>query len=103
LTYFGLGSDAPVAAPAYLRSYYAFLGPIADVVAAAAPTDPDAVRGLAAAFAQTGADELIFLPTSAGAEQLDLLADAVDAYLAPNASGKAQRAKREQHAQAGPA
>lgn len=86
LTYFGLGEDAPQETPAYLRSYYEFIGPIAEMVATTAPTNPEGIRGAIAAYADAGADELIFLPTVGAIEELELLADAARLSL-PAASG----------------
>lgn len=88
LTYFGLGATAATSTPAYLRSYYAFIGPYAEVVATSAPTDIDGIHRAIDAYAEAGADELVFLPTVAGAEQLELLAGAV---LTDTASGNAPR------------
>lgn len=77
LCYFALGDDAERAADWYLHDYYAFLGDIADQIAAGAATDADAIRGYRDAFAEAGADELICFPCSTDPEQIDLLADAV--------------------------
>lgn len=76
LTYYGLGADAPDVTPDYLRDYYAFIGPAAERVATSAPTDSEGIRRAINAFADAGADELIFLPTLRGSDQLDLLASA---------------------------
>jgi hypothetical protein len=76
LTYFGLGATAVTSTPAYLRRYYAFIGPVAEVVATSAPIDAEGIRGAIDAFAGAGADELVFLPTVPGPEQLELLAAA---------------------------
>lgn len=80
LTYYGLGNDSATVTPAYLRDYYAFIGPIAEVVATSAPTDAEAVDRAITAYADAGADELLFLPTIPGAEQLELLAAATAPY-----------------------
>jgi alkanesulfonate monooxygenase SsuD/methylene tetrahydromethanopterin reductase-like flavin-dependent oxidoreductase (luciferase family) len=76
LTYFGLGATAPSSTPAYLRRYYAFIGPAAEAVATSAPTDTAGIRDAIDTFADTGVDELVFLPTVPGSEQLELLAAA---------------------------
>jgi hypothetical protein len=39
--------------------------------------DPDTARGYRDAFAEAGANELIYFPTSTDPGQVDLLADAV--------------------------
>ena len=78
LGYFALGDDAEENAKAYLTDYYAFLGEeTANMIAAGAATDADAVRGYLEAFEAAGCGELILFPSSADAEQADLLADAV--------------------------
>ena len=64
-------------ADGYLGHYYAFLGDIAGQIAASAAVSPEMVRGYAAAFAEVGCDELIFVPTSSSLEQVGLLAEAV--------------------------
>jgi alkanesulfonate monooxygenase SsuD/methylene tetrahydromethanopterin reductase-like flavin-dependent oxidoreductase (luciferase family) len=74
LTYFGLGAAAPSVTPDYLRSYYAFIGPAAEAVARAAPTDAAGIRSAIDAFAAAGVDELVLLPTLSGPEQLEELA-----------------------------
>jgi alkanesulfonate monooxygenase SsuD/methylene tetrahydromethanopterin reductase-like flavin-dependent oxidoreductase (luciferase family) len=77
LAYFALGPDARALADGYLGSYYAFLGDIAGQIAASAAVSPEMVRGYAAAFAEAGCDELIFVPASSSLEQVSLLAEAV--------------------------
>jgi alkanesulfonate monooxygenase SsuD/methylene tetrahydromethanopterin reductase-like flavin-dependent oxidoreductase (luciferase family) len=77
LAYFALGPDARQAADTYLKRYYAFMGPVADQIAAGAAVSPDQVRGAAAAFAQAGCDELIFVPCSSELDQVGLLAGAL--------------------------
>jgi alkanesulfonate monooxygenase SsuD/methylene tetrahydromethanopterin reductase-like flavin-dependent oxidoreductase (luciferase family) len=77
LAYFALGDGAEQAAAAYLRDYYAFLGEYADMIAGAAAKDAATVKQYAAAFAEAGCDELIFMPCSPDPGQVDLLADAV--------------------------
>src|SRR5580692_9167140 len=77
LAYFALGADARALAEGYLGLYYAFLGDIAGQIAASAAVSPEMVKGYAAAFAEAGCDELIFVPTSSSPEQLALLAAAV--------------------------
>ena len=77
LAYFALGPDARALADGYLGHYYAFLGDIAGQIAASAAVSPEMVKGYAAAFAEAGCDELIFVPTSSSLEQVGLLAEAV--------------------------
>jgi alkanesulfonate monooxygenase SsuD/methylene tetrahydromethanopterin reductase-like flavin-dependent oxidoreductase (luciferase family) len=75
LAYFALGSTARADADAYLRDYYAFLGPYADRVAAGAAVGDHAVREQVAAFLAAGCDELILFPSSTDPAQVDLLAE----------------------------
>ena len=76
LLYFALGDDAERMARDSLRDYYAFLGDIADQIAAGAATDGDTVKQRLAAFEAAGADEVICFPTSPDLGQVDLLAEA---------------------------
>jgi alkanesulfonate monooxygenase SsuD/methylene tetrahydromethanopterin reductase-like flavin-dependent oxidoreductase (luciferase family) len=73
--YFALGGDG--AGAAYLRDYYAFTGPFAEKVAAANLTTPGAVRDFVRGYEEEGCDELVLLPTVAGLDQLERLAELV--------------------------
>jgi alkanesulfonate monooxygenase SsuD/methylene tetrahydromethanopterin reductase-like flavin-dependent oxidoreductase (luciferase family) len=75
LGYYALGPDGGHAAHSYLTDYYAFLGPLAEQIAAGALTEPDAVRRTADEFAEAGCDELILFPCSSDPGQVDRLAD----------------------------
>jgi alkanesulfonate monooxygenase SsuD/methylene tetrahydromethanopterin reductase-like flavin-dependent oxidoreductase (luciferase family) len=78
LAYYALGDGAREAADAYLKDYYAFLGPdIAGMVAGGAATDAGTVRQYVEAFAAAGCGELILFPCSPDPGQVDLLADAI--------------------------
>lgn len=77
LAYFGLGPDARAQADGYLLDYYGFLGDIAGQIAGSAAVTPDMVKSYAAAFEASGCDELIFVPTGSGPEQVELLAEAI--------------------------
>jgi len=77
LAYYALGPDARALADGYLGHYYAFLGDFAGQIAAGAAVSPEMIKGYAAAFAEVGCDELIFVPTSSSLEQLELLAEAL--------------------------
>jgi alkanesulfonate monooxygenase SsuD/methylene tetrahydromethanopterin reductase-like flavin-dependent oxidoreductase (luciferase family) len=78
LCYYGLGEGAREAADAELKHYYAWLGDeLANMIAQSAAVDPDTARGYRDAFAEAGANELIYFPTSTDPGQVDLLADAV--------------------------
>jgi len=77
LSYFSLGGEAERNADSYLRDYYAFLGDdLAAMVAGSAAKDADTVKQYIAAFEQSGADELVFFPSSSDPEQVDLLVEA---------------------------
>jgi hypothetical protein len=73
LTYFGFGPDALAAGERYLSDYYGDWGP---GMAAGMPKDDAAVAETVRAFAAVGVDELFFVPTTGGLEQLDLLISA---------------------------
>lgn len=78
LCYFALGDDAQDAANGALRDYYGILGEeIAGMIAGSAATDEGTAQGYRDAFAEAGADELIYFPCSTDPGQVDLLADAV--------------------------
>jgi len=76
LAYFALGPDARAQAEHYLLDYYAWLGDIANMIAAGAAIGPEMVRAYAAAFEANGCDEVIFVPTASRLEQVSLLAEA---------------------------
>lgn len=75
--YFALGPDAAERGGAYILDYYAFLGEAAQQRARAIPSTPEAVRQLARAFEDIGADELILWPTLADLDQIQRLAEVV--------------------------
>jgi alkanesulfonate monooxygenase SsuD/methylene tetrahydromethanopterin reductase-like flavin-dependent oxidoreductase (luciferase family) len=77
LSYFSLGADAEQAAQRYLGDYYAFLGEFADMIAAGALTETEALKQYVKAYSDAGCDELLLFPSSPDPEQVDLLADAV--------------------------
>jgi alkanesulfonate monooxygenase SsuD/methylene tetrahydromethanopterin reductase-like flavin-dependent oxidoreductase (luciferase family) len=77
LAYYALGPDARTLADNYLLNYYAFMGDIAQQIAAGAAVSAEMVRAYAAAFEANGCDEIIFVPTASRPDQLDLLAEAV--------------------------
>ena len=75
--YFGLGPQAAERGAAYLRHYYAFLGPMAETIAGGIPTTPEAIKGEIGAFRDVGMDELLLWPTADDLDQVDRLADLV--------------------------
>jgi alkanesulfonate monooxygenase SsuD/methylene tetrahydromethanopterin reductase-like flavin-dependent oxidoreductase (luciferase family) len=74
LGYVSLGPDGRERAQHYLRAYYAFAGPKAEMAAAGAITDAGRLRETIAAYAEAGCDELILFPCTTDAGQLDLIA-----------------------------
>lgn len=78
LAYFALGDTAHERVRGYLTEYYAFLGEqTAAAIAAGAVTDPATARARARDFAAAGCGELMFIPCDAGAEQVTMLAQAL--------------------------
>jgi alkanesulfonate monooxygenase SsuD/methylene tetrahydromethanopterin reductase-like flavin-dependent oxidoreductase (luciferase family) len=75
--YFSLGPSARPTADAYLLDYYAWLGPVADYIAADALTDPSALRTYVDGHAEAGCDELILFPCSTEIEEIDRLREAL--------------------------
>ena len=77
LAYFSLGERAEENVRENLMHYYAWLGEdIAKMIGDSAAKDADAVAQYVSAYEDLGCDELIFCPSAADAEQVDLLADA---------------------------
>jgi alkanesulfonate monooxygenase SsuD/methylene tetrahydromethanopterin reductase-like flavin-dependent oxidoreductase (luciferase family) len=75
LAYYSLGTDAEEDSMAYLRDYYAFLGPYADQIASGALRSESAIRAAVTAFEEIGITELYLDPTATGLDQVDRLAD----------------------------
>ncbi|MEV4441744.1 LLM class flavin-dependent oxidoreductase [Streptomyces sp. NPDC049577] len=75
--YVALGPDGAEHARAHMLSYYAYMGPMAERLAAGAVTDPGALRALVDAYAAAGCDELFLLSVTDDPDGLDLIADAV--------------------------
>jgi alkanesulfonate monooxygenase SsuD/methylene tetrahydromethanopterin reductase-like flavin-dependent oxidoreductase (luciferase family) len=75
--YYALGPNAAERAGAYIRDYYAFMGPMADTLAQSVPSSPDAIKGAIQGLADAGMDELVCWPCVAELDQVDRLADLV--------------------------
>jgi alkanesulfonate monooxygenase SsuD/methylene tetrahydromethanopterin reductase-like flavin-dependent oxidoreductase (luciferase family) len=75
--YFALGQGAIDEGARYLRDYYAFTGPFAEKIAAGNLTTPQAIVDFVRGYEEAGCDELVLLPTAAGLDQLDRLAEVV--------------------------
>jgi alkanesulfonate monooxygenase SsuD/methylene tetrahydromethanopterin reductase-like flavin-dependent oxidoreductase (luciferase family) len=77
LTYFSLG-DTVEASRSYLLDYYTPMGrATAQMIAGNAHRSREAIAGAVEAYADVGVDELVFDPTVADPQQVDLLADVV--------------------------
>jgi alkanesulfonate monooxygenase SsuD/methylene tetrahydromethanopterin reductase-like flavin-dependent oxidoreductase (luciferase family) len=74
---FALGADVDQAAQAFVRDYFAVLGPAAEDFVRNTPRTPAEITAGLRAFADCGVDQVVFHPTVADATQLDRLADAV--------------------------
>jgi alkanesulfonate monooxygenase SsuD/methylene tetrahydromethanopterin reductase-like flavin-dependent oxidoreductase (luciferase family) len=74
--YFALG-DAAEAGRAYMRDYYAFVGPFAERIAEALLTTPQDVVQFVRGYSEAGCDELILMPATADLDQLDRLAEVI--------------------------
>ncbi len=76
-TYIGLGPDAAERGGAYLKNYYAFIGPRAEQVAQGMVSTAEALKSVIAEFEAIGADELILWPCIADLDQVDRIAEAL--------------------------
>jgi alkanesulfonate monooxygenase SsuD/methylene tetrahydromethanopterin reductase-like flavin-dependent oxidoreductase (luciferase family) len=76
LAYFALGPNAHGDIEHSTKHYYAWLGDVADYIAAAVATSAEMVQQYLQAFESQGCDELIFIPASKDPAQVDLLAEA---------------------------
>lgn len=74
LLYACLGPDARATAERYLRAYYAFIGPKAEMAARAVITDERRLKDTIGSYAAAGCDELLVFPCTADTAQLELLA-----------------------------
>lgn len=77
LSYFSLGDETEAESRDYLRHYYGFLGPYADMIADSALRTPQAIKDAVQGFADLGVTELYLDPTAARLDQIDRLADLV--------------------------
>ena len=75
VTFFSLAD--PDRAAEWIKTYYAFRGPLADQIARENLTTPDAIKGAIRDFENIGVDEMIFLPCTPEIAQLDKLADVI--------------------------
>jgi alkanesulfonate monooxygenase SsuD/methylene tetrahydromethanopterin reductase-like flavin-dependent oxidoreductase (luciferase family) len=77
LAYFALGDSARTDAESFLRGYYGFAPPFAEMVLGNAAIGEEQVAEQALRFKQAGCDELIFVPCTADIGQVELLRAAV--------------------------
>ncbi len=84
--YFALGGDAAAEAGArHLKSYYEFLGPFADKIAAGLLTTPQAVVQYVRGYEEAGCDELLLFAAVPDLAELARLADVLGAFASPAA------------------
>ncbi|HLZ55497.1 MAG TPA: LLM class flavin-dependent oxidoreductase [Ktedonosporobacter sp.] len=76
-SYYGLGPDATERTISYITHFYSFLGPMAQMMANAVPTTPEAVRTLIDTYKDMNADELILWPCIPELDQLSRLEELV--------------------------
>jgi alkanesulfonate monooxygenase SsuD/methylene tetrahydromethanopterin reductase-like flavin-dependent oxidoreductase (luciferase family) len=74
-SWYVLGAGAADRAAPLVRANQAFRGPMAEDLAKAVPSSPQAIKDTIAAFADVGMDELILKPCLAEIDQIDRLAD----------------------------
>lgn len=73
--YFALGDDAEDRIAAYINDYYSFMPEYAEVIASAAPSNPEQVRSTLKAYEDVGIDEFLLWPCNPSIEQVDRLAE----------------------------
>jgi alkanesulfonate monooxygenase SsuD/methylene tetrahydromethanopterin reductase-like flavin-dependent oxidoreductase (luciferase family) len=74
-SWYVLGAGAADRAAPLVHANQAFRGPVAEDLAKAVPSSPQAIKDMIAAFADVGMDELILKPCLAEIDQVDRLAD----------------------------
>jgi alkanesulfonate monooxygenase SsuD/methylene tetrahydromethanopterin reductase-like flavin-dependent oxidoreductase (luciferase family) len=75
-SYFVLGDDATVEhGLAYVRDYYAFVGPFAERIVEGTLRTPQAIVQQVRGYAEAGCEELVLLPAVDDPEQVDRLAE----------------------------
>jgi alkanesulfonate monooxygenase SsuD/methylene tetrahydromethanopterin reductase-like flavin-dependent oxidoreductase (luciferase family) len=75
--YYALGPNAKERASAYLRNYYAMLGPRVETMISNLPMTIDAIKERIQAYEDIGAGEVIMWPCTSDLEQLDQLAQLI--------------------------
>jgi alkanesulfonate monooxygenase SsuD/methylene tetrahydromethanopterin reductase-like flavin-dependent oxidoreductase (luciferase family) len=75
--YYALGPQASERGGAYIHDYYAFAGPMADMIASTVLSSPEAIQAAIQAYGEVGVDEVALWPTIADLDQVDRLAQVV--------------------------
>ncbi|GAA3083773.1 LLM class flavin-dependent oxidoreductase [Streptosporangium carneum] len=75
--YVSLGPDGKEHATEHMLSYYAYMGKMAEHLAAGAVTEEDRLRDVVDGYAANGCDELLLLSCTADPGHLDRIADVV--------------------------
>lgn len=75
--YFGLGPNALEKASAYIRDYYAFMGPRVEMMIQSLPTTPEAVQQAIQARLDVGMDEIMGWACIPELDQVERLAEVV--------------------------
>jgi alkanesulfonate monooxygenase SsuD/methylene tetrahydromethanopterin reductase-like flavin-dependent oxidoreductase (luciferase family) len=76
--YVQLGEGGAELAAEHMKSYYAYMGAMAEHLAKGAVTDAERLRAVVETYAANGCDELLLLTCSADPQHLDLIAAAVN-------------------------
>jgi alkanesulfonate monooxygenase SsuD/methylene tetrahydromethanopterin reductase-like flavin-dependent oxidoreductase (luciferase family) len=79
--YFGLGPDARERAQAPVKKYYAYRGPLADVIAGMVAATKEELHTVIQRYAEIGTDELILVACIPEVDQVARLADALGSAL----------------------
>ena len=74
---YALGPGAADKVGGYIRHYYSFLGDAAETMAGNAISTPEAVKDAIRDMEGIGMDEVVFLPSVAGIDQMERLADII--------------------------
>jgi len=74
---YALGAGALDRGAAYVRDYYAYLGPRADLVAKGILDTPENIKGAIGMFEDLGLDELILFPAVPDIDQFERVAELV--------------------------
>ena len=67
--YFALGADAEERISSYIGDYYSFMPEYAEIIASAAPSNPEQVRDTLRAYEDVGIDEFLLWPCNPSLNQ----------------------------------